>query len=434
MVIWNERDEIEMPMNISIVLQNFLTYRQNVLLKDYPNDNAQLITNLKLGGTVIGLGTVGGICSPSQSAAVSLNHDKRVQIVAATVAHELGHNLGMNHDDDTCQCPDKNGCIMRGSSSHQGHNHWSSCSKINIRETLESGNGFCLKNKPDKLFLESSCGNGFVEKGEECDCGLKKNCNNKCCNPLTCKLSINSTCATGSCCDLETCNFKESDNICREAASECDLPEFCNGANEFCPKNVFKHTSVECGKGKAYCFKGECKSNDDQCKMIWGVTSYSLLKCYDRLNFRGNEYGNCGLDGFGRYKPCSKGDAMCGTLQCKSVEGQVKLTAGQKMTMKTLYSDGICFGALYSPLSIGMVPNGAKCGIHKVCSNQKCIDIDDLKSNCANCNGRGSCNSNGNCHCDKGWAPPFCNMPGDGGSIDSRESTGQECKLTIKNN
>ena len=47
------------------------------------------------------------------------------------------------------------------------------------------------------------CGNGFVEAGEQCDCGMKGHCDNPCCNASTCMLYSNASCATGECCDLK---------------------------------------------------------------------------------------------------------------------------------------------------------------------------------------------------------------------------------------
>lgn len=64
------------------------------------------------------------------------------------------------------------------------------------------------------------------------------------------------------------------------------------------------------------------------------------------------------------------------------------------------------------------VPNGAKCGQDKMCLNRKCVSVTSVRINCADCNGNGVCNSFGHCHCFDGWAPPYCDKPGFGGSID----------------
>ena len=61
-----------------------------------------------------------------------------------------------------------------------------------------------------------------------------------------------------------------------------------------------------------------------------------------------------------------------------------------------------------------------------MCVNQKCMPVADLRAQisggnaCPNgCNGNGICNSLGHCHCNRGFRPPDCILPGVGGSEDS---------------
>lgn len=63
----------------------------------------------------------------------------------------------------------------------------------------------CLQNFPSKII--ASCGNGFAENEEECDCGLPESCKNSCCDPTTCKKRSNAVCASGKCCNLTKCQI-----------------------------------------------------------------------------------------------------------------------------------------------------------------------------------------------------------------------------------
>ena len=71
----------------------------------------------------------------------------------------------------------------------------------------------------------------------------------------------------------------------------------------------------------------------------------------------------------------------------------------------------------------GLAPEGARCSDGSLCVNRKCMPVADLKvgpSSCpGNCNGHGTCNSKGHCHCLDGYAPPDCILQGTGGSEDS---------------
>lgn len=47
-VVWTEYDEISLSSNGDTTLTNFLHYRRERLVKEHPNDNAQLLTYVKI--------------------------------------------------------------------------------------------------------------------------------------------------------------------------------------------------------------------------------------------------------------------------------------------------------------------------------------------------------------------------------------------------
>ncbi|XP_006880438.1 PREDICTED: disintegrin and metalloproteinase domain-containing protein 30-like [Elephantulus edwardii] len=70
---------------------------------------------------------------------------------------------------------------------------------------------------------------------------------------------------------------------------------------------------------------------------------------------------------------------------------------------------------------LGTINYGTFCGKNQICFNKSCVDVSILQYDCLpeKCNNRGICNNKKNCHCMYGWAPPFCEEEGYGGSINS---------------
>ncbi|XP_018573243.1 disintegrin and metalloproteinase domain-containing protein 12 [Anoplophora glabripennis] len=431
-VIWSERDEIVFSTNGDTTLTNFLHYRRGQLIKEHPNDNAQLLTKFNFDNGVVGKALRGPICTYQFSGGVNTDHSTVVGLVATTIAHEMGHNFGMEHDKNECKCPDDR-CIMAPSSSTVAPTHWSSCSLNYLLLAFTHGMDYCLKNKPKSLFDSPVCGNGFVEPGEQCDCGLPEHCDNTCCNATTCMLYSNASCATGECCDLTTCRPKNAGTLCRSADLECDLPEYCTGQSEYCPADIYKIDTEVCDGGKAYCYHGFCRTRTDQCKLLWGETGKSSdEQCY-KMNVKGDRHGNCGYNMLtNSYAMCTNESILCGMLHCKHLNERLEFGMESVAILSHTFINKKgsiipCRTALVdlgvNQVDPGLAPDGSHCGEGKMCVNQKCMSVSSLRKMgpaCPqDCNGNGWCNNKGHCHCKDGFAPPYCDNPGPGGSMDS---------------
>ncbi|XP_073190056.1 disintegrin and metalloproteinase domain-containing protein 9-like [Lepidochelys kempii] len=147
------------------------------------------------------------------------------------------------------------------------------------------------------------------------------------------------------------------------------------------------------------------------------------LSCFKTVNTKGDRCGNCGGDGLA-YKKCQHKDVLCGRLQCVNVK-KISQSNYRGSIVQTPVGNVLCWGTEFSAgmevVDIGSVRDGTACGDNKICINRTCVNITVLNYDCHDkkCSGRGVCNSNRNCHCDFGWAPPDCKYKGFGGSVDS---------------
>ncbi|XP_078386891.1 disintegrin and metalloproteinase domain-containing protein 8a [Cetorhinus maximus] len=415
--VWTRSDKIAVSSNPDTTLDNFLKWRGQELLLKKKHDNAQFVTGISFEGSTVGLATKSAMCS-YQSGGVNEDHNRNPIGLASTIAHEMGHNLGMSHDEDhstycSCDRAGKNngGCIMAEKTGLVFPRSFSSCSQQEVQKFLASGMTDCLLNSPraDELYGNPACGNQFLERGEECDCGTVEECTNPCCNATTCRFKEGMECADGECC--QNCKIKPAGQICRATKHDCDLSDYCNGVSAQCSEDAFKMNGAPCSKGQGYCYNGQCPTHQQHCVTLWGTGATMAHDDCFQQNMRGDKYVHCKTAKTG-YEACRKKDVKCGKIHCV---GGNKFPVTQAKYELMLFRNKLCRVATISEkIEItddpGLVPSGTKCGDGMVCYSGYCQSVLLYGSrNCSGkCNNHGVCDHKRECHCDPGWAPPYC--------------------------
>ncbi|XP_041583515.1 disintegrin and metalloproteinase domain-containing protein 22 isoform X2 [Vulpes lagopus] len=405
METWAADNKFAISENPLITLREFMKYRRDFIKEK--SDAVHLFSGSQFESSRSGAAYIGGICSLLKGGGV--NEFGKTDLMAVTLAQSLAHNIGIISDkrklaSGECKCEDTwSGCIMEDTGYYLPKK-FTQCNIEEYHDFLNSGGGACLFNKPSKLLDPPECGNGFIETGEECDCGTPAECvleGAECCKK--CTLTQESQCSDGLCC--KKCKFQPMGTVCREAVNDCDIRETCSG-----------------NSSQGICFGGRCKTRDRQCKYIWGQKVMASDKyCYEKLNIEGTEKGNCGKDK-DTWIQCNKRDVLCGYLLCTNIGNIPRLgELDGEITSTLVVQQGRtlnCSGGhvkLEEDVDLGYVEDGTPCGPQMMCLEHRCLPVASFNfSTCLSnkegtvCSGNGICSNELKCVCNRHWIGADC--------------------------
>uniref|UniRef100_A0AAQ5ZZM6 EGF-like domain-containing protein n=1 Tax=Amphiprion ocellaris TaxID=80972 RepID=A0AAQ5ZZM6_AMPOC len=393
METWSSENRVSIGDDALLTLRDFMKYRKESIKERC--DAVHLFSGRTFMSSRSEAAYIGGICSVTRGGGI--NEFGSVGPMAITLCQSLGQNIGMLRNKEqtaagACRCPDPwLGCIMEDTGYYLPRK-FSRCSIDEYLRFLQQGGGSCLFNKPTKLLDPSECGNGYVELGEECDCG--------------------------------SLVYELRGVTCRDAVNDCDIPETCTGDSSQCPHNVHKLDGYTCDAGQGRCYGGRCKTRDGQCRTLWGYNSADRF-CYEKLNAEGTETGNCGPDSSGQgWVQCNKQDVLCGLLLCTNLTDRPRFGELQgKITSLTIHHQSRyldCRGGhavLDDGLDLGYVEDGTPCGPNMMCLERRCLPVTTFNlsicpgsSSSRICSHHGTCSNEVKCICDPDYTGKDCSV------------------------
>ncbi|XP_065062702.1 A disintegrin and metalloproteinase with thrombospondin motifs 6-like isoform X2 [Rhopilema esculentum] len=199
-----ENDALDNATDMSNLLSKFRSWVNTNNPEDdsdplHVDNAALLIRGGCFGGCQLGGLAYLGMCGRGSSQSVSKD---RGLMSALIMAHEIGHNLGLEHDDGNSsiagECPDGINIMASGNVQGSGAFEWSSCDSKELAQRLSSSSSNCFNDKPTAKVLTNATFQhyGVVYNGDK-QCELahgkgykrcpvyKENCNKLMCQRPT---------------------------------------------------------------------------------------------------------------------------------------------------------------------------------------------------------------------------------------------------------
>nr|XP_046917863.1 ADAM 17-like protease isoform X2 [Dermatophagoides farinae] len=183
-----------------------------------------------------------------------------------SVVHEFGHNFGSSHDIENEDCmPEEGGSYIMSFpfNDKKGPNNFkfSPCSNRAIYHNLAKKKGQFITMYLGSCSNKNKCGDGILEKGEECDEGPK---GGHCCDKK-CHLKPEAECSKSQpnalCCNDE-CKIRQKGEQCLpKDLNFCLNNAVCDGFSYECPNRNKLPDNTSCGDKHldGFCYNGYCK-------------------------------------------------------------------------------------------------------------------------------------------------------------------------------